>query len=881
MSDALTARATPGATARAVAPAVLVLAAAGATAGAVYVIAVSRIAPHPVAQSVLTALVCLTFVGAGVAALRLRPYARFGLLLAAVGFTSLISVLHEANHAVPYTIGVLASNVVFAVLVHALLAFPSGRLKSPLARGLVVAAYVDVLVVHAVAVLFDPLTRYHSAHPRNAMLISSYSGLATGLEEAEAIIAGALAVAVVIVFARRVRAATTAARRQLVPVLYCGELALLLFSFGLVLAPLSSSAGLVGFGLGLVAALALPIAFLATLVQGRLSRAAVGELLIELRGPGRPADLEEALQRALGDPSLRLGRLAPDGDGYVDSTGLPLQKPRPGDVLVMTPILHHGETIGALIHDRSLRLRQEQLEAVNAAAGFALANELALRAAKLTEKRHRALIDAIPDAMVRVARDGTYLDVRADDVSLLLRPPEDLIGRNVRDVLPTKLADAVMACLDRTLTEGGVSSFEYEIEIDGEVHVNESLMMRSGPDEAVTIMRDFTEQRRLEAAERRLAAEQAALRRVATLVASNAPPDQVFQNVTEEVCGLLGFRTAVLARFESLTTATIVGKYGGLPPRYELGYVAQLVPGATLEVLRTDAPVRVDYATLSGRSLQEFLDRGYRGEVGVPITVAGATWGALVVVLQEDEIIPPETEHRLRAFAELVGLAVASADARDELSASRGRIVEASDTERKRLERNLHDGAQQRLVALAVGLRLAQSKLRTSPGEAEALLGQFAEELSAAIAELREIAQGIHPAVLTERGLHPAVEVLAARAPLSVEVDIDLPERLPEPIETAAYYAVSEALANVVKHARAQTARVTIAWADDLLVVEVADDGRGGAEVERGSGLRGLCDRVETLGGQLWIESAPDIGTLVRGELPVPSRSFAGAANGR
>ena len=868
-----------GATVRAVAPGLLILA-ASATGGAVYVIAVSHIAPHPVAQSILTALVCFTFVGTGVAAIRQQPYARFGMLLAAVGFVSLISVLHEANGAGLYTVGVLASNVVFAVLVHALLAFPSGRLRSRGARLLTVAAYANVLVLQAVAVLFDPLTRYHSAHPRNVVLVASHSGLATALEEVEAGIASAIAVAVVVVLTRRVRAATPAARRQLVPVLYCGETALLLFSVGLVLAPLSSNAGLVGFSLGVIAALALPGAFLLTLVQGRLSRAAVGELLLELHGPGPPADLEDAIRRALGDPSLRLGRLTASGS-YVDCDGGILEPPRPGGVQVSLPILHQGEPVGALLHDRSLRLRRDLLDAVTAAAGFALANERALHAAELAEKRHRALLEAMPDVMMRVARDGTYLDVRSEDLSQLLHPPEELIGRNVRDVLPPDLADDVVEWIDLTLAEGGVKAFEYAIEIGGERRWKESRMIPSGPDEAVTVVRDFTEQRRAEKGQRRLAAEQAALRRVATLVAANAQPDRVFQSVTEEVCRLLGLRTAVLARFESASTATIVGKHGGLPGRYEVGYVAPLVPGATREVLRKEAPIRVDYADLSGESLQEFLDLGYRGEIGVPITVAGATWGALVVVLQDDEIIPPAAEHRLRGFAELVGMAVASADARNEVSASRRRIVEASDTERKRLERNLHDGAQQRLVAFALGLRVAQSKLRKSPDEAERLLGQLAEELSAAIVELRELAQGIHPAVLTERGLEPAVEVLAARAPISVDLDIDLPERLPEPVETAAYYAVSEALANVAKHARASTARVTLAWADDVLVVEVADDGAGGADVELGTGLRGLSDRVEALGGQLWVESSRGNGTLVRGELPVPSGNLAAFARDR
>jgi PAS domain S-box-containing protein len=866
VSEAVQPIPSPGASVKAVAPGLLILA-GSATGAAVYVIAVSKIAPHPVAQSILTALVCFTFVGTGVAAIRLRPYTRFGMLLAAVGFASLISVLHEANGAVLYTLGVVASNVVFAVLVHALLAFPSGRLRSRTPRVLVASAYASVLLLQAVAVLFDPLTRYHSAHPQNVVLIAAHSVFATVIEEIEAGIAAAIAVAVVVVLTRRVRAATAAARRQLVPVLYCGETALLLFSFGLVLTPVSSGAGLVGFSLGLIAALALPGAFLVTLVQGRLSTAAVGELLLELRNPGPAADLQDALRRALGDPSLRLGRLTGEG-GYIDCHGVLLGSPRPGDVQVATPILHQGEPVGTILHDRSLRLRRELLDAVSAAAGFALANERALHTVALMEKRHRALIDAIPDAMVRISRDGTYLDVRAEDTSQLLLPPEELIGRNVRDVLPSKLADDVLACLDKTLAEGGVRSFEYEIEIDGEVRLNESRMMRSGPDEAVTIMRDFTEQRRVAVDERRLAAEQAALRRVATLVAGNAVPERVFQSVTEEVCRLLGLRTAVLARFDSPATATIVGKYGGLPERYEVGYVAPLVPGATAEVFRTHGPIRVDYASLSQESLQEFLDLGYREEVGVPIVVAGATWGALVVVLQTDESIPPAAEHRLRAFAELVGLAVASADARNELAASRVRIVEASDTERRRLERNLHDGAQQRLVALSVGIRLVQSRLHRSPDEAKELLDRLAEELAATITELREIAQGIHPAVLTERGLEAALDVLAARTPLAVELDVDVDKRLPEPVETAAYYTVSEALANVVKHAGAASAVVRVISSDASLSVEIGDDGMGGADAG-GSGLRGLRDRVEALGGELAVESSPGRGTVVSADLPV------------
>lgn len=856
-------------------PALMLFAGLIATAGAVLVIFVSRIAPHPVPQALLTALVSLSFVGTGVVALRLPPYARFGLLLCAVGFASLISVLHEANGAVAYTIGVLASNLVFAVLVHALVTFPSGRLGSGSRRLLVIAAYLDVLVLQTLAILFDPLTRYQSDHPRNLLLVDSHSSIATGLEELEAAIAVVIALLVVIVLTRRARAATPAARRQLAPVLVGGRFALVAFAIGLVLAPLSSSAGLLGFGLGLLAALALPAAFLAVVLQGRLSRAAVGELLVELREPvepGEPVLLRDGLRRALGDPSLDLARLRPEDGAYVDRHGDAVAvPPGPGDPRVATAILHQGEPVGALVHDRSLRLRPELLDAVNAAAGFALVNERALDTVQRVEARNRALLDAMPDLMFRVARDGTYLDIHADDTSGLLLPPDELIGSNVREVLPPETADAVLACVQRALATGAMSSVEYRLEIDGVDRCFESRMVPSGAGEVVTIVRDFTEQRRVEAGRRRLGEVQAALRRVATLVAGDAPPEEVFQTVTEEACELLGIRTAVLHRFEDAQTSTIVGKFGEPTGAFSLGGVNRLEAGSALRVLQTGAPARANYDELTGAGATGLRELGFRSSVGVPINVAGATWGALVVALREGETLPVETERRLQEFAELVGLAVASAHARDELSASRLRIIEASDAERRRIERNLHDGAQQRLVALSVGLRLAQAKLDSAPEEAAEQLAVASAELTEALTELRELAQGIHPAVLTERGLEAALDVLAARAPLSVALDVRLSERLPEPVEAAAYYVASEALANVVKHARARSALVRAERIEGRAVIEVVDDGTGGADPDRGSGLCGLRDRVETLEGRLRIESNQGQGTRVRAELPVPA----------
>jgi signal transduction histidine kinase/PAS domain-containing protein len=848
----------------------LAAAAVAATGAAVYLTAVSRHAPNPVGHATLSVVVCLSFAGAGLVALRRPPYVRFGVLLVGVGLSSLLGALHDANGAVVYTIGVLTSNLVFAVLVHALLAFPGGRLASRRNRLLALAAYLDVLALQALAVLFDPLTRWHSDHPRNLALVDSRAALSTGLEELEAGVAIALALGVAVVLFRRARSKTAVARRHLAPVLWGGSGGLLIFAVGLALAPLSSGAAVVGIGLGLLASLALPAAFLGVMVQGRLARAAVGELLVELRERAEPPGLRDALRRALGDPSLELARVRPEDGAYVDRLGGIVALPGPGEAQVATPILHGGEPIGALVHDRSLRLRPELLEAVSAAAGFALANEQALETVERVEGRNRALLDAIPDLMFRVARDGTYLDVRADDPSGLLRPPEELVGSNVRDVLPPAAAGAVLACVERALDGNTMSSVEYELTIDGVPRCFESRMVPSGDGEVVTIVRDFTEKRRADVELRRLVEEQAALRRVATLVAGEAAPEQVFQTVTGEACELLGLRSALLLRFDGPETATVVGKFGEPSGAFTLGSLLPLEEGAALTVLRTGAPARVDYGRLRGGIARSMRELGFSSSVGVPISVAGTTWGALIAGLRAGEVLPRETERRLQAFAELVALAVASAHARDELAASRLRIVEASDAERRRIERNLHDGAQQRLVALSVGLRLARARIRAAPEEAEELLGVATQELGEALTELRELAQGIHPAVLAERGLPAALEVLAARTPLPVALDVSLPERLPEPVEAAAYYVVSEALANVVKHARAGSAAVRVGWQNGCALVEVEDDGAGGAGLDGGSGLGGLRDRVETLDGRLVVESAPGRGTVVRAELPLP-----------
>jgi signal transduction histidine kinase len=235
------------------------------------------------------------------------------------------------------------------------------------------------------------------------------------------------------------------------------------------------------------------------------------------------------------------------------------------------------------------------------------------------------------------------------------------------------------------------------------------------------------------------------------------------------------------------------------------------------------------------------------------------TVAAAAALALENERLQAELRARLSDLAALA----------DEQAASRARIVEAGDAERRRLERNLHDGAQQRLVSLSLALRLARTRLASDPEAAAATMNEAAAELARALEELRELARGIHPAVLTDRGLKAAVEALAGRAALPVEISDVSAERMPEPVEVAAFYVISESLANVAKYASASVARVSVIREDGRLVVEVDDDGVGGADASKGSGLRGLADRVEALSGCLHVQSEPGRGTRVRAEIPL------------
>jgi signal transduction histidine kinase len=378
------------------------------------------------------------------------------------------------------------------------------------------------------------------------------------------------------------------------------------------------------------------------------------------------------------------------------------------------------------------------------------------------------------------------------------------------------------------------------------------------------------EREHAEASQRALAQEQAALRRVATLVAGGAPPGRVFESVTEEVARLLGMEGASVMRYEGGDSATVVGAWSedgdpGLPVGTTIALDGDTV---VAKVLRTGRPQRVDRYEDARGGLAEQLHRfGYRAAVAAPVNVGGRLWGALAAASRSDAPVPDDLETRVCDFADLVAQRLANADAHEQLAASRARIVEAGDTERQRLERNLHDGAQQRLVSVAVDLRMVGVMIEKDPDAAQSILTGAQDQLAKGLEELRELARGIHPAVLTDRGLGPALEGLLARAPVPVEIT-ELPEeRLAGPVEAAAYYVVAEAITNVAKYAQASIVTVSIRRANGQATVVVADDGVGGADPSRGTGLRGLADRLEALEGRLEVDSSAG-GTRISAEIP-------------
>jgi PAS domain S-box-containing protein len=586
---------------------------------------------------------------------------------------------------------------------------------------------------------------------------------------------------------------------------------------------------------------------------------------------------------------------------------------------------------------------------------------------KAVERRTRALLEAIPDTMYRIRRDGTYLDFHTNDVRDLAAAPEEIVGARLQDIAPPRLVPKLMAGIERSLESGELVTVPYEIDRAGKgVRHVEARVVRSGDDEVVGIVQDVTERKQHElqierdrdfvrnvvrvapsifcvvdedgridrfnhATERLTGLNDDAHVRGRRFWEAFLPPEEetLARDALEEVkltgattereCDWLDSRTGTERRVTWALTP-IADEHGR--PRYLLTGLditerkrqeeARLIERQLVDTIADVTPAFLTAVDAEGRfSVRGSTNRAFVDAFGwSEEEVAGRVFW--------DEFVPPDDAEWVRAAIEDVvrggpsqqyeshwvtrdgrkllvewtvapireaatGAALFLLSGTDvtrrkrqeeELRASRARIVEAGDQERRRLERNLHDGAQQRLVSLSIALRLAVGKLRTEPDVAEDLMRTATEELALALEELRELARGIHPAILSDRGLTPALMGLASRAP--VDVDLETPEdRLPEPVEAAAYYVVSESLANIGKYADARNARVTVRRENGEAFVEVVDDGVGGADASRGTGLLGLHDRVEALGGRLEVWSPVGAGTTIRARIPVSEPALA------
>jgi PAS domain S-box-containing protein len=818
-------------------------AALGLTAGALYLVFTSDHEENAALVAAGNLVAAWSFIASGVVAWARRPENRFGLLLTAVGLTWFIGALSESNSSIPFSIGWAFGGLFLAVFIHALLVFPRGYLETRLVYFAVGTAYVLVIGGSFANSLFDDPADDCADCPENAFLITE-STTATNIIGGF-LIAGALATvgAAGWVLIRRWRAASKPLRRTLAPIYATAGLSFALLLVGIGVAPAGDTAfGTVLWWILLFVFASVPLSFLAAILRTRLARASVGELVVDVSSARDPKELRAALRRVFRDPSLRIAYWIPDTKSYVDLTGQPFnveaESRREG--CTSTPVEHDGELVAALVHDASLTDQPELVRAVCAAASIALERERTVQALRQSERRYRALLEALPDLMFRMSADGTYLDFKGDREDLAA-PPEALIGAKAHDVLPAEAADRIVEGVRRALLTGEVVTGEYQLELEGRLRDFECRIVKDG-DEAVLIVRDFTERRHAQAELERLHSELQERHRdlererdfIRTVVDS-AP--SLFCLVTPE---------GEIVRFNS-TLERLSGRADDENTHGKPFWDVFIAPEER-ETVR-----------------KEFEELSLRGPGGEYESTWLAADGSRRLVAWSTTPLGDEAGQPRQL---LTGMDITvRKHQEEELRRSRARIVEAGDVERRRLERNLHDGAQQRLVSLSLGLRLAQARLESDPKEAQRLLTGASEELARALEELRELARGIHPAVLTDRGLAAALEALAARAPLPVDLALT-EDRLPPSVEAAAYYVVSEALANVAKYAEASAVEVSVTRLNGAAVVEVADDGIGGADPNRGSGLRGLADRVESLDGRLRVESSPGAGTRVRAEIP-------------
>lgn len=486
------------------------------------------------------------------------------------------------------------------------------------------------------------------------------------------------------------------------------------------------------------------------------------------------------------------------------------------------------------------------------------------------------------DLLCIAGPDGFYKRINPGFEKILGYPTQELLARPFLDFVHPADRLRTSAALDELTRGNPIAQFESRFVCkDGSARWVE---WNTVPERGVLYAagRDVTERRESQqmietshAALRVLAKQQASLRRVATLVAQGATPSRVFTAVTDELARVLGGYTTCLYRYDPDGRSTLIASHTGpgIEPTQVGTHISLEGENVAAMVLTSGRAARMDsYRDANGPAAALTRDVGINSEVGVPIVVGGHLWGVASVGSAGTDPLPPDTESRMGDFTELVATAIENAQTRAQLTASRTRIVTAADDARRRLERDLHDGAQQRLVSLGLALRSAEASVTSEPAKLKDQISDIVAGLDGISAELREISRGIHPAILSSGGLGPALKALARRSVVPVDLELSLGSRVPETTEVTAYYVAAEALTNTAKHAHASEIYMHARTDAAKLELTVRDDGIGGADSGKGSGLIGLRDRVEARGGWMDITSHSGTGTAIHVEIPLEVR---------
>jgi PAS domain S-box-containing protein len=820
------------------------------------------------------------YVIAGLIALRRRPGNRTGVLMIAIGFGWLTSAFTDGRNDLVFTLGMLLSNVWPGLMLHLLLSYPSGTLDRR-SRIIVAAGYIDTLGVSLLLLPFSqPRTDGQGASPRSAdnlLLVSQQRTLIEIIQVIAIAVALVVLAAALVVLAQRWRVASSAMRRVLAPMYLTGAIAIGVTLFVVAILQVTGVVGnMITFYAFSISFTAIPIGYLFGILRTRLDRgSAVQALVATLRDQRTTGGLRDALRVALGDPTLQVAYRRAETDEYVNANGERIELPAGSGDRVATEIEHDGEVVAVLLHAPVPPEETGLIDAVCGPAAMAIENErlqAGLRAqiqeVTASERRLRDVLENVHLMAVSLDLEGriTFANQHLADVTGWTR--EELVGSTWLERFPS--GDPHF--LDRVREERILVHDEMPLATRaGEVRSISwsNTLDRDASGRVVgstSIGEDVTDRNRG-------VRQEEALRRLATMVAGAARPDEIFAAVCEEVARLLGGQTGNLIRFgDEAATGTVVAGWSQEEEGIPMPIGSELVfdgPTAITEVVRTGRPARIDdYAGLGGELAERLCALGLHSSVAAPVAADNRLWGAIIVSTRGDAVLARDAEARIGQFAEVVALCLSSTEARAQLAASRARIVAAGDAERRRLERNLHDGAQQRLVALSLALRMARATVTADHPAAE-LLDSAGQELTQALEELRELARGIHPAVLSDQGLRAALGALTGRSPVPVHLDVELGTELPPPVEAAAYYVVAESLTNIAKYAAASVVEVTVRCDDGAARVEVRDDGAGGADPGAGTGLRGLADRVDALGGMLHVSSPAGRGTTVTAELPL------------